>query len=576
MAAHEGRLELTWTNKHKRLLAHEDGRYEWLPPTDYRVAEVRLLHDAGTVGEVSAEDRVSDNLLIRGDALNALTSLIGLPEFAREYVGKVRLAYLDPPFNTQQSFLQYDDALEHSVWLTMMRDRLTQVKTLLSPDGSVWVHCDDSEQAYLKVMMDEVFGRDNFVATVVWQKAHSRRNDARFVSSAHDYLVVYALNAGALRFNRLDASTEQRALYSNPDNDPRGDWISLPFHAPNIRPNLTYPIVGPSGREHWPPRGRHWSTTKDRYELMRSEGRIYFGPDGAGVPRRKKFWSEDPPSLIPWTWWSRDDHGDNQEANREAKGLVGESASATFDTPKPERLMHRIIHIASNPGDIVLDCFLGSGTTAAVAHKMGRRWVGVERERATVEQYALPRLRKVVAGDDPGGVTKEVGWLGGGGFRVLDVAPSMFDETDGQVYLADWATNGQLAEATAAQLGFEHAPDPPFAGYKGRQRLAVVDGLVNEDVVRLLLGALTPDERALVCGTALDPAALAALRELRPGSSARKIPQSILAEYQLVSRWSVLPPRVEADRSHPRQLHLGPALTASRQLALTDADGGDE
>ena len=175
MPTYEGRLELTWTNKHLRLLAHDDGRYEWVPPADYRVAEVRLLHDAGTVGDVHPpEERAQDNLLIRGDALNALTSLIELPEFAREYVGKVKLAYLDPPFNTQQSFLQYDDALEHSVWLTMMRDRFVQIKTLLSEDGSVWVHCDDSEQAYLKVMMDEVFGRENHAGTIIWQKRFSR------------------------------------------------------------------------------------------------------------------------------------------------------------------------------------------------------------------------------------------------------------------------------------------------------------------------------------------------------------------------------------------------------------------
>jgi adenine-specific DNA-methyltransferase len=174
---YEGRLELTWTNKPLRLLAHEDGSYERVSPSDHRVADVRLPHDAGTVGEVhGADERAKDNLLIRGDALNALTSLIELPEFAREYAGKVKLAYLDPPFNTQQSFLHYDDALEHSVWLTIMRDRLVNIKTLLSPDGSVWVHCDDSEQAHLKAVMDEVFSRQCFVATVVWQKRYSRDN----------------------------------------------------------------------------------------------------------------------------------------------------------------------------------------------------------------------------------------------------------------------------------------------------------------------------------------------------------------------------------------------------------------
>jgi adenine-specific DNA-methyltransferase len=166
--SYEGKLELTWTNKDQRLLAHEDGSYEWLRSSDYRIAEVRLLNDAETVGTVGKQ-RSTDNLLLRGDALNALTSLAKLPEFSRRYVGKVKLAYLNPPFNTQQSFLHYDDALEHSVWLTMMRDRLLQVQELLAEDGSVWVHLDDSEMTYLRIVMDEVFGRENFVATVVWR-----------------------------------------------------------------------------------------------------------------------------------------------------------------------------------------------------------------------------------------------------------------------------------------------------------------------------------------------------------------------------------------------------------------------
>jgi adenine-specific DNA-methyltransferase len=190
VGSYEGRLELTWTNKPLRLLAHEDGRYEWVSPSDYRVAEVRLLDDLTTVGEVS-RTRAGDNLLIRGDALNALRSLARLPEFAREYLGKVKLAYLDPPFNTQQSFLHYDDALEHSVWLTMMRDRLAQVRELLAPDGSVWVHLDDSEVAYCRVMMDELFGRDNFVATVIWEKTDSPRMDAKMFSVRHDTILVY-------------------------------------------------------------------------------------------------------------------------------------------------------------------------------------------------------------------------------------------------------------------------------------------------------------------------------------------------------------------------------------------------
>jgi adenine-specific DNA-methyltransferase len=192
LAQYEGRLELTWTNKRLALLADEQGNYEWVPPSDYRVAEVRLLDDAGSVGETRPmAHRAQENLLIRGDALNALRALGELPEFADELVGKVKLAYLDPPFNTQESFLHYDDALEHSVWLTMMRDRLVQVKRLLSRDGSVWVHCDDSEQAYLKMLLDELFGRQAFIATIVWQNRYSR--DSRpAIGPVHNYILVYA------------------------------------------------------------------------------------------------------------------------------------------------------------------------------------------------------------------------------------------------------------------------------------------------------------------------------------------------------------------------------------------------
>ena len=207
-----------------------------------------------------------------------------------------------------------------------------------------------------------------------------------------------------------------------------------------------------------------------------------------------------------------------------------------FATPKPEKLLQRLIHIGSDPGDIVLDCFLGSGTTAAVAHKMGRRWVGIERSAETLGTFAIPRLQRVVEGEDPGGVTEMVGWSGGGGFRILDVAPSMFAEEGGMVYLAEWATNGRLAEACAAQLHFETFADPPFAGRRGRMRLAVVDGLVNAAVVRLLVNSLPEDERLTVCGTAVDPEVRPLLSKLRPGSSARKIPQAVLEDYRL-ARW---------------------------------------
>lgn len=540
VSGYHGRLELTWTNKDLRLLTREDGSYQWVKPSDYRVAEVRLLNDAGTVGEVGPDaSRAQDNLLIRGDALYALHSLIELPEFAQAYVGKVKLAYLDPPFNTQQSFLQYDDALEHSVWLTMMRDRLLSIKTLLAHEGSVWVHCDDSEQAYLKVMMDEVFGREQFVATVVWQKRYSRDNRPA-MGSAHDYILVYA-PAGAswsqIR-NRIPRDARSARHYRNPNNDPRGPWRPIPMDAQGFRPNQMYEIVTPAGVRHTPPKGRCWSLLKENYEALLEAGRIYFGLDNRGRPNVIRYLSEDE-GLVPWTWWPQEDVGHNDEAKKEI--LERFPMVESFPTPKPERLLQRIVAIASNPGDIVLDCFLGSGTTAAVAHKMGRRWVGVEREDETLDTFAIPRLTKVVRGEDPGGITKDVGWEGGGGFRVLTVAPSMFEAAGGQVFLREWASDSRLAEATAAQLGFSYASDPPFQGKQGRTRLAVVDGLVNEDVVRLLVRALAEDELLVVCGTAVDPLAGQLLGTLRPGSRLRKIPQSILQEYRQPNRWRQAP-----------------------------------
>jgi adenine-specific DNA-methyltransferase len=249
---------------------------------------------------------------------------------------------------------------------------------------------------------------------------------------------------------------------------------------------------------------------------------------------------------VPTSWWPATEVGTNDRAKAEIKALFPKIHDP-FQTAKPERLIARIIGIASNPDDIVLDCFAGSGTTAAVAHKMDRRWVTVDWSRENLESYALPRLKKVVGGEDPGGVTQVTGWEGGGGFRVLDIAPSMFAEDDGLVVLADWAVAGELGEATAAQLDYDHEPRPPFVGRKGRTRLAVIDGLVNADVAHLLVRSLGEKERLVICGTAVDPEARGVLRELRPGSTVRKIPASILAEYLTGQRWK--PRRARKDEA---------------------------
>lgn len=384
-----------------------------------------------------------------------------------------------------------------------------------------------------RCVLDEIFGSSNFVATIVWEKAPGSKGDTD-ISESHDYILVFAADASRWKLERnlIPRTDEQLTRYANPDNDPRGAWRQgADGTAKSGNDSLRYPITLPSGRVVTPPKGNFWRFTRETFETARMEGRVWFGRKGDGLPVIKTYLAELKDGVVPRTWWPAAEVGSNQEARRDHLRRLLPDVEP-FATPKPERLLHRVIHIGSNPGEIVLDPFVGSGTTAAVALKMGRRWVGVEREGATLEKYAIPRLTKVVRGEDAGGVTALTGWNGGGGFRTLKVAPSMFEADGGLVFLADSMTSGRLAEATAAQLGFAHEPIPPFSGTKGRARLAVIDGLVNEDVVRILVSALGYRERVVICGTAIDPDARAVLRELRPGSNLRKIPAALLAEYR--------------------------------------------
>jgi adenine-specific DNA-methyltransferase len=383
-------------------------------------------------------------------------------------------------------------------------------------------------------MMDEVFGRDQFVGTIVWEKADTLRNDATQFSASHDYILVYSRDP-SWRANKLPRTEEMNKVYKNPDNDPRGPWLASTLISPSFRASGDFEVVTPSGARHRAPDGTSWRVPKETFDRLLADGRIWFGKRGDATPQRKLFLSEAGDRVVD-TVWKVKDVGGNRQSKAEIKKLFPHVVP--FATPKPERLIHRIIHVATDPDDIVLDCFAGSGTTAAVAQKMGRRWVTSEWSRETLETFTGPRLEKVVAGDDPGGVTELAGWKGGGGFRVLDVAPSMFEDYEGQVLLAEWVVETALNETTAAQLGYEYDPDLlPFAGRKGRVRLAVVDGLVNDSVARLLVGQLPEGERLCLCATMVDPAVRDVLRELRPGSTLRKIPESILADYRQEQLW---------------------------------------
>lgn len=535
-----GRLTLSWANKDRALLSHGEDGYEWVDRDDPRAREVRLLDEipdaTGRVGEVSGG--VDDNLLIRGDSLDALRALVKSPEYAAEYRGKVKLVYIDPPFNTGQAFEHYDDSLEHSVWLGMMRERLVLIRDLLAPDGSVWVHLDDAEMAYCKVLMDEVFGRQNFIATVVWQKRRNLPND-RPMASNHDSIVVF----GSERPFNLRPRPEDHGGYTNLDDDPRGAWTTHPVDA-NAKggrhvDHLFYAVTNPTtGVEHWPARGRNWLYAPEEMASRIERGAVIFGRTGRTGPVKKAYLSETRDGLTWPSLWL-DDALDafvvNNDADRELKALFPDTPSP-FSTPKPERLLERVIHIASNRGDIVLDAFAGSGTTAAVAHKMGRRWVTVELSENTADTFTAPRLTKVVNGEDPGGITASAGWAGGGGFRQLRVAPSTWQMEDGEAYLLDGVDEATLGRAVATQLGYAPVEHPVFVGTKGRSRLAVLHGVADAVAVDDIASSLGEGETALVAALAIADGAATRLSDLRPGSRLIRITTDLFPARTTVTR----------------------------------------
>ena len=435
MSNRKQKLELTWIGKENR------------PKLEPRI----LLEDREK--SYHAPHRVTDNdlfdnRLIFGDNLLALKAL------EQELTGKIKCIYIDPPYNTGSAFEHYDDGIEHSLWLSLMRDRLELLRNLLSESGAIWINIDDNEAHYLKVLMDDVFGRKNFIANVLWQKRTSP--DARIhLGPAHDHILVYARAIEAVTFQRLKLSQEQASQFKNPDNDPKGSWASTDFTAQGWRPNQMYKITTPGGTVYEPPDGRCWSNIESEFLRLCTDGRMWFGKDGKGRPRVKNYLSESE-GISSWTWWTNEEVGHNQEAKKEIIELFG--ANNAFDTPKPERLLRRIVEIGSSPGDWVLDSFAGSGTTGAVAHKMGRRWIMVELGEHC-HTHIIPRLKKVIDGEDKGGVTEAAGWKGGGGFRYYHLAPSLLEKDKWGNWVINKAYNpAMLAQAVCKLEGFTYAP----------------------------------------------------------------------------------------------------------------------
>ncbi len=438
------KLELTWYGKDEPI----------------RV-EPRLLIENTALSNTAA-DPDTQNMLIHGDNLLALKAL------ESKFAGQVKCIYIDPPYNTGSAFEHYDDNLEHSQWLNLMRPRLEILRSLLSDSGSIWISIDDDEGHYLKVLCDEVFGRSNFVSTVIWEKKYAPQGNAQWFTDSHDFLLVYAKNKVGWTPNLLPRSESMNAKYKNPDNDPKGLWrpdnatISLSGGQRGAQYARTgyceniYELKAPNGKTYLPPQGRCWYYPEERMMQAIEEGKIFFGKDGQGAPQLKRYLSEVKQGATAMTIWKRDEVGDNQEAKREVRIFNPESV---FATPKPERLVERVLTLGSAPGDLVLDSFLGSGTTAAVAQKMGRRWIGVEMGNHAFTHCKV-RMDKVIAGEDPGGITKAQSWQGGGGYRFYEVAPTLInkDPFDEYVINEDYDAN-MLAAAVALHEGFRYQPD---------------------------------------------------------------------------------------------------------------------
>jgi adenine-specific DNA-methyltransferase len=467
------KLELTWIGKDKQ------------PKLEPRI----LIEDP----DKSYGDRNTENMLIFGDNLLALKAL------EQEFTGRIKCIFIDPPYNTGSAFTHYDDGLEHSLWLTMMRDRLEILRRLLADDGSIWITIDDNEAHYLKVLCDEVFGRICFVSNIIWEKADSPRNSARQFSTDHDHVLVFSKQPEWIP-SRLARTEESNSIYTNPDDDPRGLWLPGDPYANKPYSKGLYSVTGPTGREFSPPPGRFWRISEEKLWELDKDGRVWWGPTGNARPSIKRYLTEVG-DLVPRTMWKKDDVGSNRTSKNEMRTLF--PGDSSFDTPKPEKLIERVLNIATNPGDLVLDSFSGSGTTGAVSHKMGRKWIMVELGDHCYT-HIQPRMQKVCDGTDQGGISKVVNWQGGGGFKYYYMAPSLLkkDRYD------QWVINEEynptmLAAAMAKHESFRYCPDEVYYWKQGQSSekdfiFTTTAHLTPEHLDRIH-EEMQPDDGLLIC-----------------------------------------------------------------------------
>lgn len=504
------KLELIWIGKDNR------------PKLEPRILLEEPEKSYHAPHRVTSDD-IFDNRLIFGDNLLALKAL------EQELAGKVKCVFIDPPYNTGSAFTHYDDGVEHSIWLSLMRDRLEIIRNLLSEEGSLWITIDDNEAHYLKVMCDEIFGRANFVASMVWEKDHGRKNDTD-ISSSHDYILLYVKSREIWRKTRnfLNKTEDQLKRYQNPDNDPLGPWRQgADGTAKSGSESLRYPITLPSGRVVTPPSGNFWRFSKGTFEKALSENRVYFGKDGNRLPVIKKYLSDVQVGMVPKTWWPADEVGSNQEARRDHLRKLLPDVEP-FATPKPERLLHRILTIATNPGDLVLDSFAGSGTTGAVAHKMGRRWIMVELGEHC-HTHIIPRLLKVIDGADQWGISKAVNWKGGGGFRYYKLAPSLMAKDKwGNWIISKEYNSPMLTEAVCKLEGFIYAPSETIYWEHGRSTetdfIYVTTQNLSHEQLQAISDEVGGSRSLLICC-----AAFRSRPDAFPNLTVKKIPNAVLA-----------------------------------------------
>ena len=503
------KLELTWIGKEDEPLAIEPRLLIDTPEYSFGEVETGILPNGKPW---------PGNMLIHGDNLLALRALVDTFE------NQIKCIYIDPPYNTGNAFTHYDDGLEHSIWLSLMRERLTLLQKLLKPEGTIWISIDADESHYLKVLCDEVFGRRNFVDEVIWQRSFAPINLKKTLSRCHDTILVYTKDrTDKFELNRLPRSSEGLDRYKNPDNDPRGMWQSDNLSVGPVVAEKVYEITLPSGRKILPPSGRCWLYTKERYEEMVADNRIYFGK-GDNVPRIKRFLSEVKDGVVAMTLWPHTEVGHNQDAKKEVKALDFESV---FDTPKPEKLIERILTLGSNPGDIVLDSFLGSGTTSAVAHKIGRRWIGVELGEHAYTHCAV-RMKKVVEGEQ-GGISKSVNWNGGGGFKFYELAPSLLNKDKyGNLVINKDYNADMLAAAMAKHQGFSYSPDEEVYWKQGRSSehdfIFTTTQLITAEMLDAIHDQLGEEESLLICCTKFQPEC----RNKYSNITIKKIPKVLL------------------------------------------------